>query len=601
MDVKLPDGTVVQNVPDGISKADLIGKLKANGYDISKLEESAPSVNPAKGVLELGAALGSAAVAGPVAGLAGIAGAVVPGPEGQGARMVERVSNALTYQPRTKEAQDAVGLVAAPFEYLASKADQAGAATAEATGSPLLGAAVNTGIQALPMAAGPAFAAARPALAARGAKNLAASDALREQNAVRDTTVNTAMDEGYVMPPSANNPTWMNKKLESIAGKAATTQEAQIRNQVVTNRLAREELGLGPNTPITVGVLDMYREMHSGPYREVAKLPPAKDPAVLQAALDKALGERTSSKAAALQEAGKFATEAQRADTAASNWFPVEGMPRAPYRYSPNAERVKPANEAYNDSLVIARQRQNEAAFLQRRLDALKDEPRSDNPYAYSSPAENLGALRDARAKANEQFRFYEKSANPDALREAKTAWAEAEQREQALEFAAKQAGRTDLVDKLRAARTKIAKSYDIEHSLNLGDANVDARNIGKAFDKGKPLTGNLETIGKFSTGPGFNFTREGGRVPTPGVSALEPALSAVLAAAAGSGGRGLLAAGVPLIRDPVRSLVLSEAYQRNHARPNYGNGGLAARLAEMDPNAIEAAIAAGSAQRNKK
>jgi hypothetical protein len=41
MDVRLPDGTVIQNVPEGMSKADLTAKLQANGYDIAKL--SAPS------------------------------------------------------------------------------------------------------------------------------------------------------------------------------------------------------------------------------------------------------------------------------------------------------------------------------------------------------------------------------------------------------------------------------------------------------------------------------------------------------------------------------------------------------------------------------
>jgi hypothetical protein len=34
MDVKLPDGTVVQGVPDGISKADLVAKLKGNGMAV---------------------------------------------------------------------------------------------------------------------------------------------------------------------------------------------------------------------------------------------------------------------------------------------------------------------------------------------------------------------------------------------------------------------------------------------------------------------------------------------------------------------------------------------------------------------------------------
>lgn len=38
MDVKLPDGTIIRNIPDGTSKADLVTKLKSNGYDTSKLE-----------------------------------------------------------------------------------------------------------------------------------------------------------------------------------------------------------------------------------------------------------------------------------------------------------------------------------------------------------------------------------------------------------------------------------------------------------------------------------------------------------------------------------------------------------------------------------
>ena len=34
MDVKLPDGTVVQNIPDNITKAELTAKLNANGYSL---------------------------------------------------------------------------------------------------------------------------------------------------------------------------------------------------------------------------------------------------------------------------------------------------------------------------------------------------------------------------------------------------------------------------------------------------------------------------------------------------------------------------------------------------------------------------------------
>src|SRR5688572_26824539 len=38
MDVRLPDGTVVQNVPEGTTKAQLMERLKANGHDVSKFE-----------------------------------------------------------------------------------------------------------------------------------------------------------------------------------------------------------------------------------------------------------------------------------------------------------------------------------------------------------------------------------------------------------------------------------------------------------------------------------------------------------------------------------------------------------------------------------
>lgn len=45
MDVRLPDGTLLRNVPDGMSKADLTFKLESNGYDIGKLSAPKASVS----------------------------------------------------------------------------------------------------------------------------------------------------------------------------------------------------------------------------------------------------------------------------------------------------------------------------------------------------------------------------------------------------------------------------------------------------------------------------------------------------------------------------------------------------------------------------
>lgn len=48
MDVKLPDGTVIRGVPDGMSKADLTAKLAKNGYDVTKL--GAPAATGSAGI-----------------------------------------------------------------------------------------------------------------------------------------------------------------------------------------------------------------------------------------------------------------------------------------------------------------------------------------------------------------------------------------------------------------------------------------------------------------------------------------------------------------------------------------------------------------------
>jgi hypothetical protein len=42
VDVRLPDGRIIQNVPEGTTKAQLAAKLQANGYDVSKLVEASP-------------------------------------------------------------------------------------------------------------------------------------------------------------------------------------------------------------------------------------------------------------------------------------------------------------------------------------------------------------------------------------------------------------------------------------------------------------------------------------------------------------------------------------------------------------------------------
>ena len=59
MDVRFPDGTVIKNVPDGTTKQQLLGKLKAKGYDVDKLTTPVPAAPPPESFV--GQVLGGAA------------------------------------------------------------------------------------------------------------------------------------------------------------------------------------------------------------------------------------------------------------------------------------------------------------------------------------------------------------------------------------------------------------------------------------------------------------------------------------------------------------------------------------------------------------
>jgi len=182
MDVRLPNGQTIKNVPQGTSKADLVSKLQAKGHDVSWYkpdggENGIPSSNsagmdtlpddrlagrdsgamgreaaqessfPGASVIEPAAAIVSGALAEPVAGLAGIiSGSDPQAPEHQvGQQAVEGVREALTYKPRTPAGKAGMETVAGVLEPIGSALKSAetflGDETFESTRSPALAAA----------------------------------------------------------------------------------------------------------------------------------------------------------------------------------------------------------------------------------------------------------------------------------------------------------------------------------------------------------------------------------------------------------------------------------------------------------------------------
>lgn len=93
-------------------------------------------------------------------------------------------------------------------------------------------------------------------------------------NAPKAEILAKALKDGFTMPPSAVNPSFLNKRLESIAGKAAVRQDSVLRNQEgFVNPLVRRELGIPENQPISGAVLEEIRSLASEPYKQVAELP----------------------------------------------------------------------------------------------------------------------------------------------------------------------------------------------------------------------------------------------------------------------------------------------------------------------------------------
>lgn len=328
-----------------------------------------------------------------------------------------------------------------------------GQGTTEATGSPIAGMLAGMTTPSVMSAAGN-----RAQAAVNQARLQEAEQGLRNQ------TLRAGQEAGYMIPTSTVNPSTVNKILESVAGKAAVGQEVSLRNQEITNRLMRQELGLPEGTPITEKALSDFRARVSTPYQEIAAISPL-----------------------------------------AGN---------------------------------------------------------------------TLEKLKDARFEAKNQWNYYNRSADPKALKLAKEFDDKADMLETALEKIAVRSNQPQLVDDLREARKQIAKSYNIQDALNIGTGNISAPILARQMDKGVPFTGNLANTGRFANAFPSSM-REGERIPTPGVSAGNALASALLATIGGTqlGPMGTLAAALPYTNIPARALVTSPAYQKRMAQPNYSPG----------------------------
>ncbi len=136
---------------------------------------------------------------------------------------------------------------------------------------------------------------------------------------------------------------------------------------------------------------------------------------------------------------------------------------------------------------------------------------------------------------------------------------------EDLLERRLAQAGDEGALEVFRRARQLIAKSYTVEKALEESTGKVVASKIGREFMKGRPLTGELATIGK--TAEAFPKAVQNVNSSMPGLSPLDAMFGTGAAVASGNP----LPAALPLARPLIRSGLLSSPYQKAMVKsPSY-------------------------------
>lgn len=330
------------------------------------------------------------------------------------------------------------------------------------------------------------------------AKKTASEAARQSQNSVRDATLAASKAEGYVVPPSQSGAGVSARVLEGLSGKYKTNQAAQIKNQDVTDMLARKAIGLADDAPITPDATRAVRDAaYASGYEPIVQLGAVPTDKGFQRALDSIVKSRQG----------------------AANSFPGA---------------VKNDVAEFVDALRV------------QGFDA----------------GEGLQMTRILREEAGAAFR-----AGDNALGNAKREASDAILDQIDRRLAASGKNGMAMLKEFRKSRTLMAKAHDVEDAIVEGSGHVDAMKFASKFQKGKPLTDELERIGAFAN----NYKAVAG-VPKSGDANPITVMDAFATAMLGAGGAGMGAVAWPAARMAARSAILGKTMQ-NRMGPSYGPG----------------------------
>lgn len=360
-----------------------------------------------------------------------------------------------------------------------------------------LGGASQWGLGKLAGMAGDRLAAAT----AEGAKKSA-------QNAVRDETLRASQAAGYVVPPSQAGGGVAARVLEGVSGKFKTNQAASIKNQNVTDALARKAVGLAEDQPITREAMQAVRDQaFTKGYAPLANAGPMETDTVFKKALDGIVSD--------YQGAARSFPGAVKNDV---------------------MERV--------DSLRTGAFDTGDAMKMTR---ILRDEANA----AYASGDKALGRATKSAANAIE------------------------DQIERGLQAAGENGAQ--YLKEFRDARKLMAKAHEVEKAIVEAGGQVNARVLGTALQRGKPLSDELRTIGAFAN----NF-KDVAKVPESGFANPITALDAFGAAGMAGLGAGPMSVALPAARVAARAAILGP--MQKGMQPSYSPG----LLTQITPAMLE-------------
>jgi len=211
-------------------------------------------------------------------GYAGLAGSLLPGEQGQGAKWSEKVAHALTYEPRTDAAKYALGKVGEGFEYANTKVGDVGESVGGNAGRTIGESALPAMLAAAPLPkvvrnirANPEFTMLPKSRATAGFVSesgdvVPAKDVLyARENAPKLEAGELAQKHGIAIDPSLTNPTRLNRLAVEQAGVGDTANALAMHNESRWNKIAASDPDINIQAPLSIDNIKAVRERAAEP------------------------------------------------------------------------------------------------------------------------------------------------------------------------------------------------------------------------------------------------------------------------------------------------------------------------------------------------